>query len=202
METSRDAYTKQEDALAVDWAIQNARVVHQYGQMMAGEVSRDESMARNVKWLLDTAPNGTRVVLWAHNAHVGRIEQGGYRAMGAHLDDWYGEDHVAVGFTLNRGDYTAMSQGKGLGRHPLAPPAPGSYEHVFARAGLPRFIVDLRAAQPGDPSSSWLRTPMPVRSIGAVAMEQQFYPANLATMFDLVVFLDETTPTRGLWNAR
>ena len=202
MEASRDAYTKQADAPAVQWAIQNARVVHQYAQMMAGEVSRDESMARNVKWVLDTAPKGARVVLWAHNGHVGRSTQGAYRAMGSYLDDWYGKDHVVVGFTLNRGEYTAVKQGTGLGRHPLAPPAPGSYEYVFARASLPRFIVDLRSARDGDPSSGWLRAPMSLRSIGAVAMEQQFQPGNLAGLFDLVVFLDETTPTRGLWNAR
>jgi erythromycin esterase-like protein len=202
MERARDEYAKRAEVAAVDWAIQNAGVVHQYAQMMAGQVSRDESMARNVKWVLDTAPEGTRVVLWAHNGHVGRIEQGAYRAMGAYLDDWYGNDHVVMGFTLNRGEYTAIKQGTGLGPHPLAPPAPGSYEHVFARAGLPRFIADLRTAKAGDPSSGWLRAPMSLRSIGAVAAEQQFHPATLAEMFDLVVFLDETTPTRGLWNPR
>jgi erythromycin esterase len=156
-------------------------------------------MARNVKWVLDTAPKGTRLVLWAHNGHVGRLQQGGYRAMGAYLDDWYGKHHVVVGFTLNRGEYTAVTQGTGLGRHPLAPPEPGSYEHVFARAGRPRFIIDLRASEPGDPASGWVRAPMSLRSIGAVATEQQFHPASLATLFDLVAFLDETTPTRGLW---
>ena len=202
METSRDAYTRQAGAPEVEWAIQNARVVHQYAQMLAREVSRDESMARNVKWVLDTAPKGTRVVLWAHNGHVGRIRQGAYRAMGAYLDDWYGKHHVVVGFTLNRGEYTAIKQGTGLGRHPLAPPEPGSYEHIFARAGRPRFIIDVRTSEPGDPASGWVRAPMSLRSIGALAIEQQFHPANLAELFDLVVFLDETTPTRGLWGPR
>jgi erythromycin esterase-like protein len=43
---------------------------------------------------------------------------------------------------------------------------------------------------------------MQFRSIGAMAMEQQFHPANLPRAFDLIVFLDETTPTRGLWPPR
>ncbi len=58
----------------IDWAIQNARVVLQGLQMRAGTVSRDKSMAENVKWILDHSPNA-KIVLWAHNGHVasGRI---------------------------------------------------------------------------------------------------------------------------------
>ena len=201
MEQARARYLERSDAQAVQWAIQNARVVHQYAQMIAGEVSRDESMARNVKWIVDTAPKGTRVVLWAHNGHVGRIEAP-YRAMGSYLDDWYGKDHVVVGFAVNRGEYTAIERGTGLGRHSLSPATAGSYEYAFARTSLPRFILDLRAARTGTPASGWLTAPMQFRSIGAMAMERQFLPANLTRAFDLIVFLDETTPTRGLWPPR
>jgi erythromycin esterase-like protein len=42
---------------------------------------------------------------------------------------------------------------------------------------------------------------MQFRSIGAMAMEQQFQEADLPKVFDLMVFLDETTATRGLWDA-
>jgi erythromycin esterase-like protein len=198
MTQTRQEYLKRGDARAIDWAVQNARVVHQYAQLMAGQVSRDESMARNVKWILDTAPKDTRVVLWAHNGHVGRGQIGTSRAMGSYLDEWYGRDHVVVGFACNRGEYTAVGQGTGLGRHPLKAAEAGSYEYVFARTGIPRFILDVRAARPGDPASEWLLQPLQLRSIGALAMDQQFYPANLSKLFDLVVFLDETTATRGL----
>ncbi len=199
MEKSRDEYRKRADAQEIAWAIQNARVVHQYAQMTSGEVTRDENMARNVKWILDSAPKGTRIVLWAHNGHVARTAVGGYRPMGAYLDDWYGKEQIVVGFALNRGEYTAVAREAGLGRHPLTPASAGSYEHAFARTGLPRFMLDLRAARPGDAASGWLKSPLQFRSIGAMAMDQQFYPVNLGSLFDLVVFLDETTATRGLW---
>ena len=201
MEQARGKYLERADQQAVQWAIQNARVVHQYAQMTAGEVTRDESMARNIKWILDTAPKGTRAVLWAHNGHVGRIDAP-YRAMGAYLDDWYGKDHVVVGFAVNRGEYTALGRGTGLGRHPLVPAAAGSYEYTFAGTGMPRFILDLRAARAGGPGSAWLTAPMQFRSIGAMAMDQQFHTATLARAFDLMVFLEATTPTRGLWLQR
>ena len=35
---------------------------------------RDECMARNVQWILDRQPKGTRMVLWAHNGHVCRLK--------------------------------------------------------------------------------------------------------------------------------
>lgn len=202
MENSRAEYLKRADAPAVDWAIQNARVVHQYAQMIANEVSRDESMARNVRWILEGAPKGTRIVLWAHNGHVSRSREGAFRAMGGYLDEWYGKDHLVVGFACNRGEYTAISQGKGLGQHPLKAAEPGSYEYVFGLSGIPRFVLDLRSSRADDPQSGWLRRPMQFRSIGAAAMDQQFHSVDLCRLYDLMVFLDHTTPTRGLWGSR
>jgi len=202
MESSRGRYLEAAEREAVDWALQNARVVHQYAQMAANEVSRDESMARNVKWILDTAPKGTRMVLWAHNGHVARQAMGNFRAMGSYLDEWFGKDHLALGFALNRGEYTAVAQGKGLGTHPLQPAQPGSYEHVFAASGIPRFVLDLRPSSEGDAASGWLRRPMEFRSIGAMAMDRQFAEVDLPKLFDLIVFLDQTTATRGLWKVQ
>jgi erythromycin esterase len=166
--------------------------------MVAGEASRDESMARNVKWILDNNPKGTRVVLWAHNFHVGRMGQG--KSMGSYLNEWYGKDYLPVGFAINRGEYTAIGRGTGLGRHPLSAGEPGSYEYVFARSEIPRFILDVRMAREGDPASGWLRMPMQLRSIGAMAVDnaQQFAPATLSDVFDLLVFLEQTTATRSV----
>jgi erythromycin esterase len=202
MEGARDAYLKRADARTVDWAIQNARVVRQYSQMVANEAPRDESMARNVKWIVDTAAKGTRVVLWAHNGHVNRQQHRPFRAMGSYLDEWYGKDHLVVGFATNRGGYTAVGRGSGLGRHPLAKAEPGSYEYVFSRVGIPRFVLDVRKSRADDAASGWLRQPLTFRSIGAMAMDTQFHVADLANLYDLIVFLDETSPTRGLWETK
>lgn len=202
MEGARGEYLKGAGEQEVDWAIQNARVVHQALQMMSGQVPRDESMARNVKWILDGAPKGTRIVLWAHNGHVNRQRAAPYRAMGSYLDEWYGKDYIPVGFATNRGEYTAVTRGAGLGRHPLKNAEQGSYEYVFARLGVPRFILDLRTTRAGDPGSGWLRASKDFRSIGAMALDAQFHNTDLARLYDLIVFLDETTPTRGLGESR
>ncbi len=194
MEDSRESYLTKRDVRTVERAIQNARAVQQYAEWVAGEASRDESMARNVRRTLNAATSGARIVLWAHNEHIGRVRTG-YRRMGAYLDEWYGRDYIPIGFSLDRGEYLAQGTAS-VGRHCLTPAEPCSYEHVFARAAMPRFIVDLRAARSGDRASAWLRAAMQFRSIGALAAEQQFVSSNLGEMFDLVVFLAETTPRR------
>ena len=49
------------------WARQNARVVLQGAEDLGGEVTRDESMAENVVWILEENP-GAKIVLWAQRA--------------------------------------------------------------------------------------------------------------------------------------
>ena len=97
----------------VDWAIQNARVVLQAMQMRLGLVSRDRSMALNVKWILDQNPDA-KIVLWAHNGHVARGHMR-YRSMGQELHDMYGAQMVVLGFAFNRGSFQAVgARGGGL----------------------------------------------------------------------------------------
>jgi erythromycin esterase-like protein len=199
LEAGRERYAKTVSPRAADWAIQNARVVEQCLKMEAQELSRDECMARNVKWILDHAPKNTRLVLWAHNGHVARQRYFGGKAMGAYLDDWYHKEQLVLGFAGGTGRYTAILQGKGLrSDNDLQAPIEGSYEEVFHASGLPQFVLDLRRAQKEDPALGWLTRSRSFRSIGALAMDQQFAPANLKDLFDAVIYLDQTTASRPL----
>ena len=47
------------------WALQNAHIVRQSIELRAGRMSRDRSMAENVKWILDQNPDA-KIVLWPH----------------------------------------------------------------------------------------------------------------------------------------
>jgi erythromycin esterase-like protein len=138
-------------------------------------------------------------VLWAHNGHV-RKDSGrsGWMPMGAHLHEKHGDDLVVVGFACNTGRYTAIKQGKGLQANDLQAAEPGSAEYYFHQTGLPRFILDLRKVSEEVPATTWLSKRIDFRSIGALAMEQQFSPINLPEAFDAVIFFDKTTPSRPL----
>ena len=172
----------------VDWALHNAHIVSQClrSRASASFGIRDQSMAENVAWILEQNP-GQKIVLWAHNGHVARDE--GW--MGGHLAARFGDDYFPVGFATGSGSYYAWSEG-GLGVHPLTEPPPGSIESFFAGAGMARAVLDLRAA----PEGAFVHQRRLIRSIGALAMDEQFAPAIVSKRFDALIYIDETTAAR------
>ena len=182
----------------IDWAIQNARIVLQGAQMNLGGQSRDQSMAENVKWILDHSPGG-KIVLWAHNGHVAF---GGYSypSMGKFLRQIYGKQMVVFGFAFNQGSFQAVEMGKGL-RDFTVPPAPvASLDATLAATGMPILAIDLRRTPPKGVVAEWLNAPHQTRSIGAA-----FSDANAASFLmdqkilesvDALLFVEKTTAAR------
>jgi len=185
----RAGYLAQFPAADVDWVIQNAVIVQQCMEVKAGLRSRDECMARNVEWIQSHSPPGTKMILWAHNAHVARQEG----SMGGYLAQQRGPDMLAVGFTFHDGQYNAIKDGE-LGANIAVPSVPGSVEAVFHATGVPAFLLDLRKASNRDPESAWLDGEMQVRSIGTMATAG-FHPANVRRQYDVMVFVDHGTPS-------
>jgi erythromycin esterase-like protein len=177
----------------IEWSVQNARVVLQAMQMRAGQVSRDRSMADNVKWTLEQNP-GAKIVLWAHNGHVATAGFS-YETMGAVLRRMYGSEMVVFGFSFNEGSFQAIPQGGGALKNFTVPPAPaGSLDATLAAARLPLFALDLRAAP------AWFRQTHGSRQIGAVYPEGESY-ALIADIvapdaYDAVMFVESTTVAR------
>jgi len=177
----------------IDWAIQNARVVLQAVQLRLGLVSRDRSMALNVKWILDQNPNA-KIVLWAHNGHVARGRMG-YRSMGEELNDMYGAQMVVLGFAFNRGSFQAIGgRGGGLQNFTVGPAPAGSFDALLATAGIPLFALDMRNAPPS------LREPRQSRQIGAVFSNETeanfFARVSAPSIFDAILFVENTTAAR------
>jgi erythromycin esterase-like protein len=189
MEANRDAYVEHADAANIDWAIHNADIVDQCMRSRAGNTFfiRDQSMAENVEWIAAQNP-GTKVILWAHNGHIARFNG----KMGGHLDERFGKDYLPVGFTAARGRYRAVGEGN-LGEHNLSAPPEGSIESFCAATGEARLIVDLRPVAAGAAGSEWLAEPRKMRSIGAMAMDEQFYFMNIPQAFDVLIYFNETT---------
>lgn len=196
LETNAPRYRKSAPAGEVAWAVQNARVVAQaVGVITGGTSYRDRAMAENVGWILAQNP-GAKAVLWAHNGHVQQRE--GW--MGYDLSERYGDDYLAVGFSMNRGVYTAVEPGEGVTTDNTAGAASKRTVDGFLNAvELPRFILDVRQAA-SSPATTWLAEERLFRSIGAVAVEDvsAFAPAVIDRDYDLLVFIAETTASTPL----
>jgi erythromycin esterase len=186
------------DPKTSDWAIQNARLVVQYVQMKTGEKSRDESMAENVKWIADHSP-GAKLVLWAHNGHVGY--KGSYRftPMGGYLRSTFGTELVNFGFAFNEGSFRAVELGKGLHDFTVGKLPEGSLDGTLGSAGIPFLAMDLRQMPKEGPVAEWLSQPRDTRSIGAVYSEttssvQMMRPQD---SYDVLLFINKTTAARA-----
>jgi erythromycin esterase-like protein len=180
----------------VDWIIQNAWIVLQGLQMRANTLSRDRSMADNVKWILDQNPNA-KIVLWAHNGHVGSA---GSESMGSALRRAYGNQMVVFGFAFNQGSFQAVESGKSLRDFTVLPRAGATLDAALASPRIPLYALDLRDLPKTGPVSDWFHQVQMTRSIGAVYSEdtasQFIAPMKAAENFDVVLYVDQTTAAR------
>ena len=184
-----------------------------YRLMFLEEVStwtlRDRHMTETLGALAEHlgSPNRpAKVVVWAHNSHVGdaRATDMGLRGelnMGeiAHL--WYGYEAVLVGFTTYHGRVTAASAwGKSAERKWVRPAPPGSYEEVLHRTELNRFLLTWRH---GDRGTEGLLEPRIERAVGAIyrpesERKSDYFQARLPNQFDAVLHFDETAAVKPL----
>lgn len=206
LEVSRDAYAKKGAVKKdIEWAIQNARVVLQCMQMRSNEVSRDQSMADNIKWILDNNP-GAKIVLWAHNGHVATASMGGFDPMGASLRKMFGRQMVVFGFAFNQGSFQAMEMPfpstSGLKAFHVDPAPEGSFDTMLASAGLRIAAIDLRALPKAGAVADWFSQPRATRSIGA-GYDESFAAEFLVDQvvpkcYDALLFVEKTTAARAL----
>jgi erythromycin esterase len=162
-------------------------------QMRANEVTRDLSMADNVRWILDQSPHA-KIVLWAHNGHVSTSGFRGYEPMGKSLRETYGKQIVVFGFAFNQGSFQAIEQGKGLHNFTVPPAPPGGLDAILATSGIPLFALDLRHAP------EWFGQPHKARTIGAVYSDEHadlyFNELIAPENFDALLFVEKTTAAR------
>ncbi len=166
-------------------------------------------MAVNIEWILARQPANTRVVVWAHNAHVARgtdPERSFYQgaSMGGRLSRTLGEDLRVFGLVSYDGQYSATASF--LDRREVAVdavPAPvGTVEHALHKIAGERnaefLLTDLRPAR-NDPAGAWLRESRPTRLIGYAAFDFDWEQMVVVPhVFDALLFIDHATASRLL----
>lgn len=115
--------------------------------LVSGRNPRDELMADNVRWILDSED---RIVIGAHNAHIQRCSLNGSPSLGQILAPVLGDDMVVIGTTHASGDLPELHF-EGDPPHPVSasleqipPPPPHTVDALMDTADLPLHLVDLR----------------------------------------------------------
>lgn len=148
-----------------------------------------------------------RVVVWAHNSHVGdarpsALGRSGEISLGQLLRERHGDSAVRlVGFATYEGTVTAARDwGQDPQRMHLRPAAPDTWEALFHRMGAPRFRLDLRRI--GSPSER------AERAVGVVYLPERersahLFGAHLHLRYDHLLYYDRTRALAPLdpWGA-
>jgi erythromycin esterase-like protein len=214
-------YAPRDGLLAEDeafYAEQNAMTVRNaeeyYRAMFGGRINtwnlRDRHMRQTLHALLNhldccasTAP--ARIVVWAHNSHVGdaratEMSADGQLTLGQLARDDYPGDCVLIGLTTHSGTVTAASTWGGtVQRKTVRPALPGSVEQLFHVAG-PAFLIRTRG---GEEASRVLDEPRLTRAIGAIyapgtERRSHYFHARAATQFDAIIHIDRTQALQPL----
>jgi erythromycin esterase-like protein/predicted phosphoribosyltransferase len=216
MQRSAQEYLSRDGELAEDelfCAQQNAVTVRNaeayYRDMFAGRVTswnmRDKHMAQTLGALithLDRAggPDPARVVVWAHNSHVGdaratEVCADGQLTIGQLAREQYGAQCRLIGFSTHSGTVTAASDWGGLAECKTVRPAlPGSIEELLHETGRGEFII---AMHDGSPGADALETVRLGRAIGVIyrpetERQSHYFHVRPADQFDAMIHIDST----------
>ena len=210
-------YARRDGRIAADeyfYASQNARLVlnaeRYYRSMFRGRATswnlRDRHMVETLESLRNFLGAEAKVVVWAHNSHLGDARatgmgQSGELNVGQLVRELHKRDAVLVGFTTHHGTVTAASNWDGPAERKRVRPALGnSYEALFHEIEFPRFLLCLHE---GEPVTRGLHEPLLERAIGVIYLPEtervsHYFPARLSAQFDAVVHFDETRAVEPL----
>ena len=218
IELQRDAleYLSKDGELAEDelfYAQQNAVTVRNaeayYRGMFAGRVTswnmRDKHMAQTLNALiahLDRAggPEPARIVVWAHNSHVGdaratEVSADGQLTIGQLAREHYGDQCRLIGFSTHSGTVTAATDWGGIAERKVVRPAlPGSIEELLHQTGKREFLVPMHD---GSPATAALEVVRLGRAIGVIyrpetERQSHYFHVRPSDQFDAMIHIDST----------
>lgn len=204
----RKEYVARSSEEAWTLARQHAVIIRQaeafYGNASGADNVRDYAMAQNLKWILAHEGPGTRIVAWAHNAHVSFDHNSLVpQPMGSWLKKDLGKDFLAIGFAFDQGSFRAMDSesANNLRGFTVGPSRGGSLNAALAMAGIPFFVLDLRQVPASGPVGSWWQAEHKERSIGArfdeSSQDSSWLPAVSPKEYDALFFAERTTAARA-----
>ena len=141
-----------------------------------------------------------KIVVWEHNSHLGdaratTMTHRGEWNVGQLVRQHYDGEAVLVGFTTFQGTVTASSNWGGQAeRKKVRPALNGSFEALFHKVGLKRFLLLLKEESE---IKTALREPLLERAIGVIyrpetERQSHYFHARLSDQFDAVMHFDET----------
>ncbi|MDE2234764.1 MAG: erythromycin esterase family protein [Gammaproteobacteria bacterium] len=145
-----------------------------------------------------------RVVVWAHNSHVGdaratEARERGEWNLGQLVRERAASSALLVGFTTYTGYVSAASEWDGDVEHRWVRPAlKDSCEHLFHTTRLERFFLPLGSSDADSLQQSMLQRAIGVIYVPHTERASHYFDVSLASQFDAVFHVDETSALEPL----
>lgn len=210
------AYARRDGLLAEDelfYAEQNAQTVRNaevyYRAMFGGRVTswnlRDQHMAQTLEALLKHLDRhrdagSARIVVWAHNSHIGdaratEVWADGQLTLGQLVRQRYGDESRLIGLSTYDGTVTAASEWGGVAeRKAVRPALNGSIEELLHETGRDAFLVSPRISPEAAEPLGVVRLGRAIGVIYLPATERQshYFHVRPADQFDAMIHIDRT----------
>ncbi|MCC6244088.1 MAG: erythromycin esterase family protein [Gemmatimonadaceae bacterium] len=160
--------------------------------------ARDQGMAANIEFLMDSLYPGQRIIVWAHNEHIryGLDDRSARGILGQPSDDVWRRmgfrllhrrsEMFTIGLYMRRG-FHRLNDGT---VRAVSPPQPNSLEERFGQTGFRVGFVDMRT---GAKSNSVFALPMAAYLWGSTAQR-----LVLRDEYDGLLLLDSVGPSTRL----
>ena len=210
------AYARTDGLLAEDelfYTQQNAQTVRNaeeyYRAMFSGRVTswnlRDKHMVQTLEALLQHLDRhhdvpSARIVVWAHNSHVGdaratEVWSDGQLTLGQLVRERYGDESRLIGLSTYAGTVTAASEwGSVAERKAVRPALNGSIEELLHETGRSNFLVSAHISPEAAEPLSVVRLGRAIGVIYRPETERQshYFHVRPADQFDAMIHIDRT----------
>lgn len=194
LENLKVSSQKIKDEKERNWFLQNLRIIEQNIDKSA--MKRDLYMAQNIEWIHSQNPD-SKIIVSAHNGHINSYKG----KMGEYLRRNLKNDYVTFGFAFYSGNYTAFDRkSKTTGPFPAQTAYEGTAEYLLNSLDIPIFILDLKSLRKeNNEAARWItRDEIKFRRAGSTVVPEEFQKTNIASDFDYLIFIKESTHSQLL----
>lgn len=201
------------DSTAVYYGVQYAKLVKQFAEnnyLPYTTFFRDSAMAANIMWQLSIRRPGTKMLLWAHDAHINKgsspVAENNYYnslSMGSYLHRWLGDKYTPFGLSTYAGAYRCVkSYSDFTWTTGFASPSPsGSIDKTLHEISVaenkPFLFLDLRQVLKDTIKYSAVLEARPVRMNNHVSIDYTYGDlVSVPYAFNGIFFIDSTTAAK------
>ena len=193
------AYLKRDVRLLQQCLDYDIAVTHPDKNLPTSENLRDKFMSENIEWILNYEGAQSKMIVWAHNAHVDN------KFMGAILKKDYQEQYYIIGFDFNKGSFRARNQEDKdkVETLTVGNAWKNSSGEVFSRLNIPAFFIDMeKAVKTNSIAAPFFTKKILQRIVGAEFSNKNelrfYFYDHLYDNYDGLIFVNYTTATQPM----